>query len=1078
MHTPPAAVAVPFSRRRRASLGLFRSTLALTMIMTLVHATTAGAQALTVIKPFLTEGQHPEAALIQATDGNFYGTTALGGKGGFGTVFKIDSAGVVTVLHEFSGSDGGYPYSSVIQGTDGLLYGTTSRGTIFKIDTAGTTFTTLYALLSTPYSGVIQGTDGRLYGTSSAGGTGNVGFVYAINSDGTAFTTLHSFAIAEGDYPHAGVIQASDGNLYGATTAGGANGNGTVFKLTTSGTVLTVLHSFVQATDGASPYASLIQATDGKLYGTTINGGANGDGTVFSMTTSGTLTTLHHFTGFDGQTPRSPLIQDTSGNLYGTTLYGGTPPAYGTIFKVDAIGGAVTTVHTFVNSDGATPYAGVIRGADGNLYGATDTGLGNKQYGTIFRIATDGTGLASLHVFTPFPDGSAPLGSLLQGLDGALYGTTSAGGANNFGVVFRVGVDGSGFTRLHDFTFTDGARPYANPIQGADGNLYGTTSSGGANGGGAIFRISPTGSAFTTLFSFSGGNGSSPYAGVIQGTDGKLYGTTESGGQQVNYGTIFRIDTNGTTLATLHSFAGTDGGNPYGRVMQASDGYLYGMTAFGGTNGYGTIFKIDVAGTTFTKLHDFNTTDGANPKAFLLEGLDGKLYGSTDVGGSNFVGTIFRMDKSGGNFETLHACNSTEGAGPSGLIQASDGTLYGTMQVGGSTACASGCGTIFQIDTDGTAFTTLHEFELSDGAAPKASLLQAGDGSLFGTASGGGAASGGVVYRLGCVPPTAVASGTAAICAGASTPLSGSGGVSCSWSPSAGLSNAASCTPTASPSATTVYTLTVVDAGGCASTNNPSVTVTVNPSPNATITAAPAVCPNTSGHTASVPDAGSGATYAWTITNGTIDAGAGTPSIAWSSGTVSPVTLKVKVTNSSGCKATRSKNVTNLAPSAIVTAPAAVCASSTGNSASVPSAGSGATYGWTITNGTITSGAGTRTIKFTAGASGAVTLNATVVNAAGCSSSSSKTIPIHPLPNAAITAPSSVCPNSTGNMASAPSGSAGYNWTVTNGTLTSGQGTRAITFTAGAGGSVTLKVTVTGNNGCTSTKSKSVPIHC
>ena len=1081
MYTPPTAVAVPLPGPSRASLDFFRSTLALTVVVAFLHATPARAQTVTVLKDFLTEGQYPQSAVIQASDGNFYGTTLLGGKSGHGTVYKIDSAGAMTVLHEFSGSlssDGGNPYASLIQGVDGYLYGTTSYGTLFKIDTSGTSFTTLNSSLSTPYSGVIQGTDGRLYGTTSAGGSGNVGTVYVINSDGTGFTTLHSLTVAEGTSPQAGVIQASDGSLYGATTGGGANGNGTIFKLSTDGLGFIVLHSFLQASDGASPYASLVQATDGKLYGTTINGGTNGDGTVFSMTTAGLLTTLHHFTGFDGQTPRAPMIQAADGNLYGTTFSGGS--VYGTIFKVDALSGGVTTVHAFANSDGANPNAGVSQGTDGNLYGTTTTGLTNKQYGTAYRIATDGTGIVTLHTFTPFPDGLESYAGLIRGSDGNLYGITNRGGANNFGVIFRLGSDGSGFTKLHDFTYSDGAYAEGSLIQGADGNFYGTTKSGGGSNQGLVFRIDPSGVSYAVLhyFTGTGSDGAAPSAGVIQGTDGKLYGTTQNGGTHVNYGTVYRINTDGTKFKTLHSFAGSDGGNPYGRLIQASDGFLYGMTAFGGANGYGAIFKIDAAGTTFTKLHDFNTTDGANPRAFLLEGADGKLYGPTDVGGSNFVGTIFRMDASGANFETLHVCSSSEGAGPSGLIQGSDGTLYGTMQVGGGGTCASGCGTIFQIDTDGTTFTTLHHFETGEGVGPKGNLLQALDGTLYGTTAFGGAANGGTVYKLGCTPPTAVASGSASICPGVSTPLSGSGGVSCSWSPATGLSDPESCSPTATPSQTTDYTLTVVDAGGCASTNEPTVTVTVNPMSDATITTAAAVCPSTSGHIASVPDPGSGATYVWTITNGTIDAGAGTSSIQWSSGVASPVTLKVKVTNSSGCKASKSKNVPNIVPSAAITAPSAVCAKSTGNAASVPNAGPGATYTWIITNGTITSGSGTRSIRFTAGDSGSVSLSVSVVNAAGCASSGSKTIPIQPSPNATITAPSSVCPNSTGNAASAPSGAAAYNWTVTNGTLISGQGTHMITFTAGASGSVTLKVTVTGNNGCASTKSKSVPIHC
>ena len=673
-------------------------------------------------------------------------------------IFKIDAGGTtLTILHDFVGPDGGDPYAALMQGADGYLYGTTlagvGSGTLFKLGTDGTTFTTLHTFGadgSDPYAGVIQATDGNLYGTTSSGGMGGVGTIYRVDTNGMTFTTLHNFAITDGAYPHAGVIQAADGNLYGATTVGGANGFGTIFKIDTSGTTLTTLHHFLQ-TDGTSPYASLIQAADGNLYGTTINGGTNFNGTVFRIDTGGTMfTTLHYFLGMDGANPRAALIQSTDGNLYGTTLGGGTGGGHGTIFKIDPVGGTLTTVHSFINSDGADVYAGVTEGVDGNLYGTTSTGLAIKQYGTVFRIDTDGTTLTTLHVFTPFPEGSTLRAGLVQVVDGSLYGATTQGGTNGAGTLFKLDTSGTTFTTVHTFN-GDGASPTGAMIQGSDGNLYGTTQEGGgSNGNGTVFRMSLDGAAFTTLHTFSGSDGSSPYAGVIQGTDGNLYGTTETGGANVNFGTIFRLDTNGASLTTLHSFAGPDGGRPFAGVIQAADGNLYGTTTSGGASGlYGTIFKIDTNGTTFTTLHDFADIDGANPYGGLVEGADGRLYGTTYVGGVNEVGTIFRIDTNGSNFETLHVFSSAEGAGPyAALIQGAGGFLYGTTTVGGPTTCASGCGTVFQIDTNGTTLTTLHGFEDSDGAGPWAGVLQTADGSLYGTTSFGGPAEGGVVFRI------------------------------------------------------------------------------------------------------------------------------------------------------------------------------------------------------------------------------------------------------------------------------------------------------------------------------------------
>jgi hypothetical protein len=349
------------------------------------------------------------------------------------------------------------------------------------------------------------------------------------------------------------------------------------------------------------------------------------------------------------------------------------------------------------------------------------------------------------------------------------------------------------------------------------------------------------------------------------------------------------------------------------------------------------------------------------------------------------------------------------------------------------------------------------------------------DASCSGTSAGSAAVGVGTTPSASITAPSAVCPNTSGHTA--SVPDAGSGGTY-AWTIGNGTITAGAGTKTItwrSGSASPVtLNVTVRVAAGCSATGSTSMT---NVLPSAVITAPAAVCPNTPDHTASVPDAGSGATYTWTVTNGAVTAGAGTRTITWSSGSASPVALKVTVKSAAGCSVIGSKSVTNTAASAAIAAPTAVCGGSTANTASVPAAGTGATYTWSIGNGTITSGAGTRGIQFTAGTSGSVTLNVTVVNATGCSTSGLKTIPINPTPSSTITAPSSVCHNSTGNLASAPAGGSTYSWTVTGGTLTAGQGTSSITFKAGASGSVTLKVTVGSNKACKSTSSQSVSIN-
>jgi uncharacterized repeat protein (TIGR03803 family) len=351
-------------------------------------------------------GANPEfMSLVQGTDGNFYGTTRSGGANGLGTVFKITRGGTLTVLHSFAGADG-----------------------------------------EEPYGGLVQATDGNFYGTTFYGGTGanGLGTVFKITAGGT-LTTLYNFCFqtscADGDNPNAGLVQGSDGNLYGTTQAGGGvNDSGTVFKITPSGT-LTTLYSFCSqggvCIDGAYPSAVLLQATDGRFYGTTAQGGSNGLGTVFKISAGGTLTTLHSFNGTDGDFPATALVQATNGKFYGTTGGGGAA-TYGTVFKMTP-GGALTTLYSFCSNtnctDGANPQAGLIQATDGNIYGTTYDGGANND-GTVFKITAGGT-LTTLHSFAG-TDGSNPDGGLLQATNGTFYGTANLAGANSDGTVFSL----------------------------------------------------------------------------------------------------------------------------------------------------------------------------------------------------------------------------------------------------------------------------------------------------------------------------------------------------------------------------------------------------------------------------------------------------------------------------------------------------------------------------------------------------------------------------------------------------------------------------------------------------------------
>ena len=359
------------------------------------------------------------------------------------------------------------------------------------------TFTTLHSFEGTdgslPVGGLVQASNGDLYGTASFGAdNARYGTVYKLTPGGT-LTTLLSFDYTDGDGPSAALIQATDGEFYGTTPNGGtAKGEGgTVFKITASGT-LTTLHNFCSQTgcpDGLEPLAGLVQATDGNFYGTTCCGGANGNwGTIFKLTPGGTLTTLHSFDGTDGYGLKAGLVQATNGKFYGTTADGGAT-GYGTVFEITP-DGKLTTLYNFCSqancTDGFEPFAGLVQATDGNFYGTTEEG-GANRYGTVFTITPSGV-LTTLFSFDE-TDGAYPVAGLVQATDGNFYGTTSDGGANGDGTIFNITPAGA-LTTLHNFDDTDGEFPVAGLVQGTNGNFYGTTSKGGANNDGAVYALS------------------------------------------------------------------------------------------------------------------------------------------------------------------------------------------------------------------------------------------------------------------------------------------------------------------------------------------------------------------------------------------------------------------------------------------------------------------------------------------------------------------------------------------------------------------------------------------------------------
>lgn len=445
--------------------------------------------------------------------------------------------------------------------------------------------------------------------------------VTAIASPAQTFTTLVDFNVNTGETPSI-PVQGSDGNLYGTTATHGGNGLGTAFKTTPLGD-LTTLYNFCSETncaDGGLPDGlPLTLGTNGNLYGGTQTWGANGAGTIFSMTEAGQLTTLYNFGQLNGPTSLdTSLVQMSDGSFYATSAEGGTNceihgfTGCGTLFKMSSAG-VVTTLHSFCAHlqknlnclDGQSP-ANLLLATNGHLYGTTRLG-GKFEGGTIFDITPTGQ-FAILYNFCSQPncsDGGGPA-SLFQGTDGNLYGTTTFGGTNIDGTVFRLTTAGT-LTTLYTFCPLTGCVDGYQPnllIEASDGNLYGVTVRGGAHSEGTVFQLTIAGH-LTTLHNFAGSDGALPI-GLIQGTDGSFYGATANGGSS-DAGTLFNLSTgigpfvkfvrgfgkigqNGGILG--QGFTGTTSvlfnGTPANFTV-VSDTYIQATVPSGATKGYVTV---------------------------------------------------------------------------------------------------------------------------------------------------------------------------------------------------------------------------------------------------------------------------------------------------------------------------------------------------------------------------------------------------------------------------------------------------------------------------------------------------------
>ncbi len=761
-------------------------------VLNLTGVTSSGV-ALETLYSFTTnspKGCLPFGGLIQANNGSFYGTASAGGSQGVGTVFHMDTNGVVTLVYTFqNSSDGSYPYAALVQGTNGLLYGTAVGGGAkatarfsgwLRMAARQPGRWILPAVARMPYGGLVQGRDGNFYGTTYHGGASSYGApywgygtVFRLTASGS-LTAIHSFDYEEGAYPSSTLVQGGDGSFYGTTQGGGTNGGwGTIFKITPAG-ILTSLFSFAN-TNGAVPFAGLVQDSGGTFYGTTTAGGAYGAGTVFKLAADGTFASLYSFTGGnDGSNCSGGLLLASDGNLYGTTVGGG---AYGlgTVFRISPEGTLATLV-SFDGYQGANPECTLIQGTDGRLYGTTQNG-GANGWGAIFRLSLDSPlqitqqpqpqqGFAG----DSFTFSVATFGSLPVSYQWLKNGTSLSDGGN---------VSGS---RSRTLTLTNLGVADAAMYSVVVSNVYGAVTSAGARlevifsppylisgpeaqtvlvGVTATFSVEAAGDALSFQWQENGTNLTD--GGTISGSATATLtltsvSTANAGAYSVIVSNALDVLSSpsaalnvlpanppGTLVSIPHLFSGGTGPfNPHAGVIEGTDGCFYGTTVNGGSGLYGTAFRLLASGS-FSVLHSFtNGVDGANPLAGLIQASDGNFYGASLQGVAASLGTLFRMTPAGA-LTPLHGFGGGEdGANPlAALVQGSDGNLYGTASTGGS----NGVGTVFSLSTNGL-FTPLWSFNSTNGSYPAAPLVQGSDGKLYGTTSVGGTHDVGTVFSL------------------------------------------------------------------------------------------------------------------------------------------------------------------------------------------------------------------------------------------------------------------------------------------------------------------------------------------
>jgi uncharacterized repeat protein (TIGR03803 family) len=637
------------------------------------------------------------------------------------------------------------------------FYGMTSEGgiynagTIFKTDEGGNNLQIIYTAVSTegkaPCPGLCETDDGKLYGIATYGGKYEVGVIFQWDPATNAYVKKFDFAGKEtGNFPHGSLMVADNGKIYGTTSEGGSNYDGVLFEWDPSTDTYTKKFEF-DGQNGMYPWSALIQAKNGKLYGMTYQGGSYNNGVIFEWDIENdTLIKKIDLNGTDrgGYPYNSSLYQASNGKLYGITSFGGNLNN-GILFEWDIETNIfIKRVDFSPSATGVLPNGSIMQASNGKLYGTLAFG-GKYDKGVLFEWDPSANKFTRKHDFSENTNGFCPQGTLMQADNGKLYGMASNGGVYGYGVLFEWDISTDTYKKLFDFDgVVTGRHLIGKLLQAKNGKLYAITCYGGTRDQGILFEWDLSSQTFTKKFDFDASENGRNFTGsLIRANNGMLYGMSLHGGIY-DQGALFELDPATDTYAKKYDFDGLENGKlPYGSLVQAPNGKLYGLTSEGGLNGLGIIFEWNPLTNTYAKKLDFNTSNGANPRGTLLSSRNGKLYGMTNKGGDFDAGVLFEWDPATDNYrKELDFKQPEKGGYPLGsLYQAANGMLYGMTYDGDNNMA------LFEWDTEHKTFHTKLKFPGPGTGFPFGSLMQACNGDLYGMVNWGGTAQLGVLFE-------------------------------------------------------------------------------------------------------------------------------------------------------------------------------------------------------------------------------------------------------------------------------------------------------------------------------------------